>query len=339
MHPPATQHLAIATLALAAASSPAALAGTTYHLTDLGEDTWGVGLNANGDVAGIVNAVPPDSNSWVGVWNTATGTWTKLGDGDMVDGINAQGTVVGGRPGTAIRGVRWGAGDHRHIVKVGGSTMTLLTAISNDGSAYGYWTDAAYHYHPFQLVAGAAVDMGCPTTTGCIPYAANNDGLVVGHINLDTGRWTDYQAGVYRKGAWTNIGTLGGSNSYANAVDRKGDVVGASNYVPNDDNVHAFEWVDGVMRDLLTAGGVYSSAEAINDDGVVAGATSDGRGYYGAALWQAGTWTFLAPLVDNLDDFNLADAVALTNDGRILANAYRDNHQHALLLTPSAVEK
>ena len=328
--------LARATLAALTTLSCLAANATTYHLTDLGPDTYGAAINANGDVAGAVD-VYQGTSPWVGVWHAATGTWTRLGDGDMVDGINDHGTVVGARPGKTIQGVRWGADGHPHVVKIEGSISSILLALANDGRTYGYWTDAALAYHPFKLEHGTVVDLGCPTAAGCIPVATSRAGLVAGHIYADGDPLGTYQAGVYRDGAWTNLGTLGGINSYANAVNANGRVVGASNYRPKSAAVHAFMWHDGgVMQDLHTAGGPYSSAEAVADDGTVAGATSDAAGTYGAALWFAGTWTFLAPLVDNLDGFDLADAQGLTKDGRILVNAYKDNFAHAVILTPVA---
>ena len=76
----------------------------------------------------------------------------------------------------------------------------------------------------------------------------------------------------------TRLGTLGGNGSAANAINASGEVTGFS-YVtkwtpPNPDphtEWHAFLYSGGVMRDLGTLGGTFSSGSAINASGQVAG--------------------------------------------------------------------
>jgi probable HAF family extracellular repeat protein len=96
---------------------------------------------------------------------------------------------------------------------------------------------------------------------------------------------------LWRDGKIVNLGTLGGYESAAAAVNRRGDVVGAAlNVTPeafpsrapyNDFFIygygtepHAFLWSNGNMRDLGTLGGRDSAALFVNEKGQVAG-TSD----------------------------------------------------------------
>src|SRR6516225_877403 len=68
-----------------------------------------------------------------------------------------------------------------------------------------------------------------------------------------------------------DLGTLGGLNSGAAAINTHDQVVGASQ-IAGSTSWHAFTWTptDG-MTDLGTLGGSQSSANVVNDHGQVAG--------------------------------------------------------------------
>jgi probable HAF family extracellular repeat protein len=66
-----------------------------------------------------------------------------------------------------------------------------------------------------------------------------------------------------------DLGTLGGTNSTAHAINASGHVVGVSDVTGNNTS-HAF-FYDGSMHDLGTLGGTLSSANAISDDGIIVG--------------------------------------------------------------------
>ena len=75
-----------------------------------------------------------------------------------------------------------------------------------------------------------------------------------------------------------DLGTLGGSYSYAFGISPDGDVVGASATAGQD---HAFLWRNGTMTDLGTLAGSdgSSAARGVNRRGEVVGqsSTSDGQ--------------------------------------------------------------
>jgi probable HAF family extracellular repeat protein len=70
----------------------------------------------------------------------------------------------------------------------------------------------------------------------------------------------------------TDLGTLGGINSQATAINNRGQVVGFST-LQGEAITRAFLWEDGVITDLGSLGGTFSKANAINNRGQVVGAS------------------------------------------------------------------
>jgi probable HAF family extracellular repeat protein len=70
----------------------------------------------------------------------------------------------------------------------------------------------------------------------------------------------------------TDLGTLGGMNSQATAINHRGQVVGFST-LEGEAITRAFLWEDGVMTDLGSLGGTFSKANDINNRGQAVGAS------------------------------------------------------------------
>ncbi len=87
----------------------------------------------------------------------------------------------------------------------------------------------------------------------------------------------------------TDLGTLGGAQSHAAAINNAGQVVGWAE--DGAGRKRAFLWRDGRMADLGTLGGGWSVAHAINAAGQVVG-ESDGRAF----LWRDGIMRDLGTL-------------------------------------------
>jgi probable HAF family extracellular repeat protein len=107
-----------------------------------------------------------------------------------------------------------------------------------------------------------------------------------------------------------DLGTLAGphSTSYANAINNRGEVVGQSTL---DDvfQVHAFLWRQGEMTDLAP----LSTADDINDHGVVVGAGASANGEYHALMWADGKATDLGTLGGTL-----SQAFGINNLGQVV---------------------
>jgi probable HAF family extracellular repeat protein len=91
-----------------------------------------------------------------------------------------------------------------------------------------------------------------------------------------------------------DLGTLGGSNSYGQALNDRGQVVGLSNLAGNA-SYHAFSWTSAAgMIDLGTLGGESSNAYAVNRHGQVVGVSN----LAGDASYHAFAWTSAGRMID-----------------------------------------
>jgi probable HAF family extracellular repeat protein len=125
-----------------------------------------------------------------------------------------------------------------------------------------------------------AVRLRGPIESTSIVHAGNNRSELVGSTWSDDG--LTYHAFLVQGGRMTDLGTLGGAESSALAIDVSGRIVGWSDTA--DGARHAFLWRAGQMEDLnelvnLEDGIVLEEATAIDDSGHITAIGSDGRNY------------------------------------------------------------
>jgi probable HAF family extracellular repeat protein len=145
-----------------------------------------------------------------------------------------------------------------------------------------------------------------------IATGINDAGQVVGWANRRDG---DVHAFLWANGSMRDLGTLGGEQSGADAINAAGQVVGYSTLAAAagaDPVTHAFLWQNGVMKDLGTLGGNYSRAFGINSEGVVVGESRTAGGSIHAFRWTNGVMTDLQPLGGR------SQALAINRGGRIV---------------------
>ena len=119
-----------------------------------------------------------------------------------------------------------------------------------------------------------------------------------------------------------DLGTLGGSRSWASAINDSGQVVGYS-YLAGDQNKHAFLYKDAKMTDLGTLGGTSSVAKGINKSGQVVGWSDNSSGQRHAFLYDsANGMKDLNDLIPADSGWSIGEATAINTDGKIAATGW-----------------
>jgi probable HAF family extracellular repeat protein len=112
------------------------------------------------------------------------------------------------------------------------------------------------------------------------PRAISASGLIAGSITIsDAALGQVDHAARWIGGNVTDLGTLGGSHSYALGINGYGQAVGYA-FAAGDAGPRAALWQGGAAQDLGTLGGAVAQAQAI----------SDGRGVVGVSTTASGAW-------------------------------------------------
>ena len=176
----------------------------------------------------------------------------------------------------AFHGVLY-AGPIYQIVDLGPAAG--VGGINSSGEIAGWRSDSSGQPRAFLSNGNSSADL---TTSLSMAAAVSATGQVAGTY------WTTggAHAVIWDSGPAADLGTLGGAESYATAINSRGQVAG--NAMTTSGTGHAFLYSDGVMQDLGTpAGAFWSSAYGINDTGVVAGYSLASGGRFRAFQWTA----------------------------------------------------
>jgi probable HAF family extracellular repeat protein len=190
-----------------------------------------------------------------------------------------------------------------------GGTESSGSALNAGGQVAGssYTTgDAGQHAYVWKPTvsggtSGAMTDLGTLGGTQSFGNSLNASGQVAGESFTTSDAathaflWKPTTAGG-ASGTMYNLGTLGGTNSYAYDINATGEVTGASDRT-GDSKTHTFLWkptmpngTSGTMFNLGSLGGTESNGDAINASGQVAGSSlTNGDAAYHAFLWKPAT--------------------------------------------------
>lgn len=157
--------------------------------------------------------------------------------------------------------------------------------MNNQGHVVGNATAIAQFEHAFLWKDGVMIDLHDPAVIlgrGSTARAINEFGVIVGSADF-VDDFLDFEtATVWDHGVITNLGVLGGNQSYARDINDHGTIVGTSTL--NGGGVHAIIYRDGKMEDLNdlippNSGWVLGNAHSINNDGRIVG-----EGFFNGAL-------------------------------------------------------
>jgi probable HAF family extracellular repeat protein len=231
--------------------------------------------------------------------------------------INARGWVTGQSQIGAIdpsigipefRATLWKQHDVLDLGVLPGGTESLGIYVNDSGQVVGFSDNGipdpfsfpffftGTQIHTFVWENGSMRDIGTLGGPDAIPSASCSgqphnmvvgSSFVSGTPNDLTGLPT-FDPFVWKNGAMTDLGGLGGTIGFGQCANHRGQIIGMSD-LSGDLVAHAFVWENGVMSDLGTLGGDNSEAIWINDAGLIVGSadlpTPD---IHDAVVWKNG---------------------------------------------------
>ena len=308
----------------------AALSAPHYSVTDLGTLGGGFsaayGVNSSGQVAGDSLNGSLSYHAFLYSNGAMQDLGTLGGPQSFGLAINASGQVAGFADTlTGHHAFLWQNGTMQDLGTLGGLDSTA-NGINDLGQVTGQAERPGDIFDAFIWSNGTMTDLGISGGGAAI----NRSGQVAGTTGLPS------RAFLYSGGQVTILGTLGGSDSQGNDINDAGQIVGNAN-VPGD-SFHGFVWQNGRMRDLgLLPNGTNSYAYAINNLGQVVGVgmiRHNGQLVNHAVLWMRGHIADLNQRIPAGSGWELNDALAISEDGKIAGFGVHNGQTRAFLLTP-----
>ncbi len=331
-----------------------------FTITDLGtlggSGSRAYGLSSSGSVVGSADT----GQGWHAfLWtptrpNSTTGQMADLGV--LPQGVES--TAFGINDNGQITGSSYDVNQGPRAFLNSGGTMTDLTtlggsysnafAINSWGQAAGQAQNISQEWHATTAQLGSQTDVLTGSNLGFFlgssyncAYGINDNGELVGEADTFS---QDSHAFFYSPvSGWSDLGLLpGGIYSNGSSLTINDLIAGEADNLIGD--IHGFVWDAGVMQDLGTLPSssiTYSSADAINQCGVIAGTSytdTDPMGLTNgdhAVVWVNGQITDLNTLIPSGSNWILEKATAINSQYQIAGYGMINGQEHAFLLTQS----
>jgi len=267
------------------------------------------------------------SSGWISSNGLIAG-WSQNGDTDptyfgvpVIHGvlwkngaITDLGTLEGGYESAALA-----VNSRGQVVGAADNGIADASPLSSDLYGWGTQTRA------FLWQNGAIQDLGTLGGSDAVALLVNERGQVAGvsYTDSNPSSYCAQQLGAYNTtgsflwemGEMTNLGSFGGTCTFASDLNNNGEVVGLST-LPGDQFQHAFLWKHGNLIELPNGiGGNNSAALALNEGGLAAGwASLPGDQQSHAALWKNGAMTDLGSVDGDL----CANGFSINSSGQVV---------------------
>ena len=302
---------------------------------------FATGVNASGQVSGYATLGANGAQAWRFSSGTGTAILPSFGGVEArALGINDAGKVTGYSTDGAGLAHGFVFSDTNGFKDIGGngtSAPIFAQHINASGQVAGFSSsaglDQAFRFSPPATMLNLPPIPNAPAPAGITAYGMNDAGRVVGTGSSSSGFNRAFSTDA--SGATvTQLGTLGGDESYAYAINNAGQIAGTSASLSID--THAFLFTDGAgMTDLGTLGGYVSSAFALDSAGNVVGAAQDGAGAMHAFVWSATLgMRDLNEYVPVNSGWVLTEARGISDAGVIVGSGTFNGQVRAFLLTP-----
>ena len=274
------------------------LANAYNSLTILGNG-MALGINDTGLVVG-------SSNNLATLWNGANAT-TLSNTSSIARSINNSGQVAGSIGNQAIL---WNGTTPTVLGSLSGITNSYAMGINNSGQIVGYgWGSTGQ-------AVGNLWNGTTPTSlsgTSTYVYGINNSGQVAGSIGNQAALWNG-----------TTSTIIGSPGSAALAINDSGLTAGyISTYSwTAGSGQQATLWNGTTSTVLAGLGGIFTSAQGMNNSGLIVGVGRTINNINHGIMWSqvGGVWvaTDLNTLIDPTLGFTISSAQAINNVGQIV---------------------
>jgi len=244
----------------------------------------------------------------LGTIPNGNGAAVWISDTGLIAGLSLNGLIdpVTGQP--ELEAVLWKDGGPINLGTFGG-TQSIAGSVNDSGQVVGCATNGVSDSDSFSICMGvpqatqsraflwqdgAMQDLGTLGGPDANAFLVNEHGQITGWSFTNTTPSTNCpfplttHTFLWESGKMTDLGTLGGTCSFPNWLNDRGEVVGQSN-LAGDSFTHPFLWGRGKMRDLGALGGNFGNAISITEAGDIVGwATTPGDQVAHGFLWERG---------------------------------------------------
>jgi probable HAF family extracellular repeat protein len=293
-----------------------AQAGALYTIHFLPENFYPADINNAGQIAGTADF--GDNNAHAAMY--AGGVITDLGS----FGNNDVNVVAITEAGAVLGNAGSSAGDYRAFVRGNGNLRDVA-------GLYGYGINAGGDIVGYNNTRGAVLySQGRLTELGylgsgdfSVARGINDAGAIVGTSTIDLDFRSRQHPFLYRDGVLHDLGTLDEREfNSAVAINSAGQIAGYSE--GKDGGMHAFFYENGVMTDLGSFGGLNLDVGGMNEHGQLVGSADPWEGDRIGFISQGGGLVDLNTLIDPALGWQIGGAIAINDNGQILAYACRD---------------